>query len=107
MINQIKAGMIKVDGDNQKSAAAALVLQKIKAKFDEEFGTGETGTVFTDHTHGGTFLRLKGFQLKTMIAAALDPRTKTLVGEIINHLYERAIECLIHYSINNRYTSYR
>ena len=86
MINQIRAGMIKVDGDNQKSAAAALVLQRIKTKFDEEFGTGEAGTVFTDHIHKGPFMRLKGFQLKTMIAAALDPRTKTLVGEIINHL---------------------
>ena len=47
MINQIRAGMMKVDGDNQKSAAAALVLQKIKTKFDEEFGTGEAGTTFT------------------------------------------------------------
>ena len=77
--------MIKVQNDDQKSAAAALVLQKIKTKFDEEFGTGEVGTVFTDHIHGGPFMRLKGFQLKTMIAAALDPRTKTLVGEVINY----------------------
>ena len=78
--------MMKVVSDDQKSAAAALILQKIKTKFDEEFGTGEAGTVFTDHILGGPSRRLRGFQLKTMIAAALDPRTKTLVGEIVDHL---------------------
>ena len=57
-----------------------MVIDKIITKFDEEFGSGIAGTVYSDHIHGGPSRRLKGFQLKTMIAAALDPRTKTLVG---------------------------
>ena len=49
----MRDGMIKVQNDDQ--------IQKIKTKFDEEFGRGEVGTVFTDHIHGGPFMRLKGF----------------------------------------------
>ena len=80
MINQIRLGLGRANSDVNTSAAARLVLNKITEKFNEEFGTGCAGTVSSDHENGGSFRRLKDFQLKTMIATALDPRTKTLVG---------------------------
>lgn len=70
--------------DASTSRAANLLISKIKTKFDDEFGSGVEGTVFTDHIVGGPSKRLKGFQLNTMFAAALDPRTKTLVGILVD-----------------------
>ena len=82
MINQIRLGLGWADSDINTSAAARLVLNKITEKFNEEFGTGCAGTVFSDHENGGPFRRLKDFQLKTMIASALDPRTKKMVTKV-------------------------
>ena len=82
MINQIRLGLGRADSDVNTSAAARLVLDKITEKFNKEFGTGCAGTVFSDHENGGLFRRLKGFQLKTMIATALDPRTKKMVTKV-------------------------
>ena len=48
-----------------------MVAQKVSTKFNEEFGLGVVGTVFTDQ---------RGYHLKAMVASALDPRTKSLVG---------------------------
>jgi hypothetical protein len=80
MINQIRSGLARAEHDPDTSGAARLLIDKIIIKINDEFGTGIAGTVFSDHIHGGPSRRLKGFQLKTMIAAALDPRTKSLVG---------------------------
>ncbi len=80
MINQIRLGLARAQDNPDTSGAARMVLDKIITKFNDEFGSGIPGTVFMDHVHGGPSRRLKGFQLKTMIAAALDPRTKSLVG---------------------------
>lgn len=66
--------------DPRTSRAAFVVAQKVSTKFNEEFGSGVAGTDFTDHIQGGPSRRLRGYQLKTMVASALDPRTKSLVG---------------------------
>ena len=80
LINEIRQGLLKVEENESTSNAAMRVVNVITAKFNDEFGTGAAGTVFSDHTIGGPSRRLKGFQLKTMVAAALDPRTKNLAG---------------------------
>ena len=88
MINQIRVALVRADSDVNTSVAARLVLNRMITKFNEEFGTGFAGTVFTDHENGGPSRRLRGFQLKTMIATALDPRTKTLVGNTLECNYQ-------------------
>ena len=88
MINQIRVALVRADSDVNTSVAARLVLNRIITKFNEEFGTGIAGTVFTDHENGGPSRRLRGFQLKTMIATPLDPRTKTLVGNTLERNYQ-------------------
>ena len=80
LINQIRTGLQNVLSDTTTSRAAFAVALKVIAKFTEEFGSGIAGTVFTDHIVGGPSKRLRGYQLKTMVASALDPRTKSLVG---------------------------
>jgi hypothetical protein len=77
MVNQILFGLARAESDRDTSEAARLVVDKIITKFDEVFGSGIASTVYSDHIHGGPSKRLRGFQLKAMIAAALDPRTKT------------------------------
>jgi hypothetical protein len=79
-VNEIRVELKRVEENENTSAAAMRVVQKISTKFNEEFGTGVAGTVFSDHILGGPSKRLRGFQLKTMVAAALDPRTKNLAG---------------------------
>jgi hypothetical protein len=85
MVNQIRSGLARAEADPDTSGPARMLVDKIIIKFNEEFGSGIAGTVFTDHIHGGPSRRLKGFQLKIMIAAALDPRTKSLVGNDLNY----------------------
>ena len=87
MIHQIRTGLKKVEADENTSSVAMLFVQTMLVKFEEEFGTGEAGTVFDDHLIGGPMRRLKGFPLKLMIATALDPRTKTLVGKLLHSLF--------------------
>ena len=80
LINQIRTGLQNVLSDTTTSRAAFAVALKVIAKFTEEFGSGIAGTVFTDHIVGGPSKRLRGYQLKTIVALALDPCTKSLVG---------------------------
>jgi hypothetical protein len=52
----------------------------MKAKFVERWGSGEPGTVFDEHKTEGVRRIQKGLPLIAMLAAALDPRTKSLKG---------------------------
>jgi zinc finger BED domain-containing protein 1 (E3 SUMO-protein ligase ZBED1) len=61
-------------------AAVYLCVQDMKAKFEERWGTGIPGTVFDEHKTEGVRRIQKGLPLVAMLAAALDPRTKSLKG---------------------------
>jgi hypothetical protein len=91
LVNQIRVGLKRAEADIETSQAAKHIVRILSVKFEDEFGTGNPGSVFDDHLHEGPSRRLIGLQLKTMMACALDPRTKTLVGNTLRSLFRYII----------------
>ena len=56
------------------------LLKKMRVDFQERWGMGNPGSVFSEHEQEGNRRRRKGLPLLTMQAALLDPRTKSGVG---------------------------
>lgn len=54
------------------------VLEKLLESFAAEWGSGDPGTMYDEHTHTGRSNRHVGFRVSQMMAAFLDPRTKNL-----------------------------
>jgi hypothetical protein len=63
--------LVEFQGGPIHNAAEAM-----KSKFEEKWGSGQDGTVFNEHKREGNKRIKKGLTVKTMLSAALDPRTK-------------------------------
>jgi hypothetical protein len=66
--------------DNTVSNASRDKARKLFKDFTEEWGTGNPGSVLTEHLTEGRRSRQKGLQPAHFMACALDPRTRDLLG---------------------------
>jgi hypothetical protein len=67
-----------IDGVQDESLIALSTM--MLADFNTRWGTGTNGTVFTENETRGDYRRQKGLSKRVLLAAALDPRTKSFAG---------------------------
>lgn len=80
LISLVRKGLQDALSDCNNLQCVTDLAAKMMKKFEEDFGTGDIDTVFREHQSLGVNNRLKGFPLKVMMCAALDPRIKNLTG---------------------------
>ena len=79
IVSKIRKGLVKLHQDSICSAHLKGLMEKMVQTFEENFGSGDDGTVFREHMNRDPSNNLsKGIPRKTFVAMALDPRTKTL-----------------------------
>jgi zinc finger BED domain-containing protein 1 (E3 SUMO-protein ligase ZBED1) len=80
LIMEIRKGLEEIQSNEDNLLCVKELGAKILVKFQAEYGSGELAKVFHEHENLEPGNRLKGFPLKIMMNAALDPRTKMLTG---------------------------
>lgn len=78
MISTIRAGLQNVVNGVRSSECVKTLATIMLNDFNQRWGSGEDGSVFTENQVRGDRQRQKGIPKKTLMAAALDPRTKSL-----------------------------
>ena len=76
IIYKIRNALKEAARNYDNSSAVRSLAEVMLADFNSRWGTGESGTVYKEHTTLGPKNRAKGFPLVVMIANLLDPRTK-------------------------------
>jgi len=76
IIYKIRNALKEAARNYDNSGAVRSLAEVMLADFNSRWGTGESGTVYKEHTTLGPKNRAKGFPLVVMIANLLDPRTK-------------------------------
>ena len=80
LLHKVRAHLDKSIAEPGMIPAVKVLLEAMRTDLDIRWGTGLPGTVFDEHKVLGNRRRRKGIPLLTMQAAALDPRTKGMVG---------------------------
>jgi hypothetical protein len=80
LISTIRSTIKRTIEDPNEHLSVVHLAEQMLQNFNSHWGSGEAGTVFTEHQVLGHRQRPKGLPLNTMFAAALDPRTKFLNG---------------------------
>jgi len=80
IIYKIRSGLTSINNNFDASPHVRSVTLAMLHKFAEEFGSGEEHSVSTDHTVEGNRQRVKGIPKLVLMAALLDPRTKSAIG---------------------------
>ena len=83
LLNAVR-GRLNAVSSSGMNASVVEALTQLKIDFDERWGSGEDGTVFDENATRTRGNRQKGIPSKTLLAAALDPRTKGLHGIPVN-----------------------
>ena len=80
IIYGIRCGMKVIEDNVDVPDSVKILSMKMSTDFVKRWGSGDEDTVFSENETEGSYRRLKGLSKLTMIAAALDPRTKLLRG---------------------------
>jgi hypothetical protein len=94
ILYKIRNGLIQANQDPSSSPQVREVSGLMLTKFMEQFGSGEAGTVATDHQVEGVRRRSQGIPKIVLMSLFLDPRTKSAIGiplpdqELIWHYIE-------------------
>jgi hypothetical protein len=80
LISSIRRGLQAVLADPNSSYQVATLVTKMLEVFDKHWGSGEDGTVATEHQAIGPNHGPKGVPLLTLLASLVDPRFKTGPG---------------------------
>ena len=98
LISSIRRGLQAVLADANSSDQVVALVTKMLNVFDKHWGTGEDGTVATDHQSTGPNRRPKGIPLLTLLASLVDPRFKTgpgLSNEDKSFLWDEILEEMV------------
>jgi hypothetical protein len=77
LISSIRRGLQAVLADPSSSDQIITLVTKMLDVFDKHWGSGDDGTVATEHQSTGPNRRPKGVPLLTLLASLVDPRFKT------------------------------
>lgn len=91
----IRKGLSEIASNEDTLESIRSLATKMLADFIKRWGSGDEDTVFAENETTGLYNRLKGLSKLTMMASALDPRTKMLMGiptEDQEHLW-KLIHC--------------
>ena len=80
LLYKVRAHLDKSIAEPGVLPSIQVLLEAIRTDLETRWGTGLPGSVFDEHKTLGFRRRRKGIPLLTMQAAALDPRTKGMVG---------------------------
>jgi len=80
LIAEIRRSLEVVVNENQVHASCVTVAKQMLKDFNDRWGSGMVGTVWTENSTRTKGNRQKGIPQLTLMAAALDPRFKSLVG---------------------------
>ena len=80
IVHGIREGLANIDVNEIYSESVKSMSRKMYEDFIRRWGSGDDDTVFTENESEGSQRRLKGLSKLTMMAAAVDPRTKMLRG---------------------------
>ncbi len=98
LISSIGRCLQAVLADANSSDQVVVLVTKILDVFDKHWGTGEDGTVATDHQSTGPNHRPKGIPLLTLLVSLVDPRFKTgpgLSNEDKSFLWDEILEEMV------------
>lgn len=109
LVSEIRQMLEKVADDSESAAIRALAIKMLTDKvngLNTYYGSGLAGTIMGENQVLGRRNRQKGFPIKTLMAAFLDPRTKDLnffeeldksdiVDAVKEALYELAAEGVV------------
>ena len=76
----IRKGLSEIFEKEDTLASIRSLAEKMLTDFVKRWGSGNEDTVFIENETTGLYNRLKGLSKLTMMASALDPRTKMLMG---------------------------
>ena len=76
----VREGLANIDVEEIYSESVQSMSRKKHENFIRRWGSGDDDTVFTENETEGSQRRLRGISKVTMMAAAVDPRTKMLRG---------------------------
>ena len=79
IIEGLRKDLVREASNADNSAYVQSMLSVLSKSFTAEWGTGETDTQFDMQKTLGPRTRMQGFRMLHMLAALLDPRTKTLI----------------------------
>ena len=91
----IRKGLSEIASNEDTLESIRSLATKMLADFIKHWGSGDEDIVFAENETTGLYNRLKGLSKLTMMASALDPRTKMLMGiptEDQEHLW-KLIHC--------------
>ena len=77
--NELKAKSLGARSQAVSDLATEILTHRIKG-FEMHWGSGDENSLFDENEQVGRGNRQKGFPRNTLLAAALDPRTKSLQG---------------------------
>lgn len=80
ILYKIRASIQQARDSPTISVQAANLLRKMANAFEVHWGSGEPGTVATEHLTEGPNRRPRGLPIRTLLASLLDPRFKCGVG---------------------------
>ena len=80
LVFKVRKHLILSMDDLQTLPEVKNLIELMLIDLSKRWGSGLAGTVFNEHKTLGDRRRRKGFPELTMQAAALDPRTKSLIG---------------------------
>jgi hypothetical protein len=80
MLYKIRNGLIQANQAPSSSPQVREISGLMLTKFVEQFGSGEAGTVATDHQVEGVRRRSRGIPKIVLMSLFLDPRTKSAIG---------------------------
>jgi hypothetical protein len=78
MIAMLRNGLQAILAVGQLEPGVLNVVQEVLDEVIKEWGSGNAGTVFTEHQTRGHRQRFKGLHPLHMVASFVDPRTKSM-----------------------------